>query len=143
MERRTYLAALGTAGVGAFAGCSVPSSTTRMTDPTVREEDGETHLVYRDDDGRVSTTTVQYGPTTDQGSIRMQLSVWHREGTTVEDLTVTVRTRDPPTPAPEVYLAAPSGEFPPIHFSRDEERDGRRFAVPDIERVGEGTVTID
>ncbi|MGM0398575.1 MAG: hypothetical protein ACQEQY_06225, partial [Halobacteriota archaeon] len=65
MERRTYLAALGTASVGALAGCSVPSTNTRMTDPTVKDDDGETHLVYRDDDGRVAVTSVQYGPVTD------------------------------------------------------------------------------
>ncbi|UWG46713.1 Uncharacterized protein HSRCO_0416 [Halanaeroarchaeum sp. HSR-CO] len=143
MERRTYLAAFGTAGVGALAGCSVPSTTTRMTDPTVKDADTETHLVYRDDDGRVAVTSVQYGPVTDQGLIRMQLSIWHRAKTTVEDLSVTVRTREPAVPAPEVYLAAPSRDFPAVHFSRDENSDGRQFAVPDIEEVGRGTVTIE
>lgn len=142
MKRRTYLAALGTASVGALAGCSVPS-TTQLTDPTVETDDTETHLTYRDEEGRVATTTVQYGPHYDQGLIRMRLSIWHRQGTTVQDLGVTVRDRSPTTPTPEVYLAAPSMDFPPIHFTRDENSDGRHFSIPDIEEVGTGTVTIE
>lgn len=142
MERRTYLAALGTASLGAVAGCSIPS-TTRLTDPDVDTDDTETHLTYRDDEGRVATTTVQFGPHHDQGLIRMQLSIWHRQGTTVQDLAVTVRNRRPTTPTPEVYLAAPSRDFPPIHFSRDEDSDGRRFSIPDVEEIGTGTVTIE
>ena len=142
MKRRTYLAALGTASVGALAGCSV-SSTTQLTDPEIETEDTETHLTYRDDEGRVTTTTVQYGPVSAQGLVRMRLSIWHRRGTTVEDLGVTVRDRRPTTPTPEIYLAAPSMDFPPIHFTRDENSDGRHVSIPDIEEVGTGTVTIE
>lgn len=142
MKRRTYLAALGTASLGAVAGCSIPS-TTQLTDPEIESDDTETHLTYRDEEGRVATTTVQYGPHYDQGLIRMQLSIWHRQGTTVEDLGVTVRNRSPTTPTPEVYLSAPSRDFPPIHFSRDETSDGRHFFFPAIEEVGTGTVTIE
>lgn len=142
MKRRTYLSAVWTASLGALAGCSDPS-TTRLMNPTVEEEDSETHLLYRDDDGRLATTTVRYGPVTDLGPIRMRLSIWHRRGTTLEDLSVTVRSRDPPGPSPEMYIAAPTASFPPIHFSRGSNGNGRRFSVPDIGEVGTGTVSID
>ncbi|AKH96780.1 hypothetical protein [Halanaeroarchaeum sulfurireducens] len=87
MRRRTVLTTLGTAGAAALAGCSI-ARTTRLTDPTVKGDDTETHLVYRDGDGRIATTTVQYGPVTDGELVRMRLSIWHRRGTTVEDLEV-------------------------------------------------------
>lgn len=146
MRRRRFLASAGVVGTGGLAGCSVPDTSTRMDDPTVRPEDGETHLIYRDEGGRVAAVTVQYGPVRDQvgAMLPMRYSLWHRDGTTVEDLTVSVRSRSASQQVPpQVYVASPGGDFPPIHFGRNPDLDARTIAIPEIQRVGTGTVTLE
>lgn len=143
MDRRRFLAGLGAAGTAAFAGCAGTVGPKQLRDPAVDDEATETHLTYRDDDGRIATSSVQYGPVRTGGLVRILISIWHRDGTTVSDLAVTVRTRDPTAGRPSVYVGGFSGEFPPIDYQIDEDTDGRLLSVPDLSPVGEGTVTLE
>ncbi|MFB6266021.1 MAG: hypothetical protein ABEI31_00050 [Halodesulfurarchaeum sp.] len=117
-------------------------TTTQLDDPTVRTEDRETHLIYRTEDGRIAVTTVRYGPEAAAGPIKMRVSVWHSRETTVTDFRMVVRNRDPQAPPPEMYLSAPGGELPPVHFARFSG-GGRGFTIPNVGEIGEGTVTLD
>lgn len=143
MNRRQFLAGLGAASSAALAGCSGSLGTTELSDPEVTTEAGETHLTYRDEDGRIAVTSVQYGPVRAGNLVRMRLSVWHRRGTTLTDLEATFRNRDPTAVRPAVYVGGMSGDFPPIARRIDDETDGRVLAVPDLTPVGEGTVTFE
>ncbi|MFB6068839.1 MAG: hypothetical protein ABEJ90_02820 [Halobacterium sp.] len=140
MHRRTFLAATATAAGASLAGCSLPGRT-RLDDPRVDESDDQTDLVYREGDERVTAITVQTRFDR-QPPYRMQHSIWHREGTTVDDLRIAVRPRGPRSITPEVYLAAPGSDFPPIRFSVDRDTNARVFEIPGIDAVGEGTVTL-
>ncbi|MEF8894051.1 twin-arginine translocation signal domain-containing protein [Halodesulfurarchaeum sp.] len=143
MNRRRFLAGVGAAGTVAFAGCAGPVGTTELSDPEVDVESAETHLTYRDNEGRIATTTVQYGPVRPDGLVRMRISIWHRKETAISDLFVTFRNRAPTGLRPSVYVGGFSGEFPPIDYQIDDESDGRLISVPDLSPVGEGTVTLE
>lgn len=143
MKRRTFVIGFATAGTTALAGCSAPLGTTDLHDPEITAEDSETHLTYRDENGRVGTTTVQYGPVHSSGLLRMRISLWHRENTTVSDLTVTIRNRDPTEGRPSVYVGGFSGEFPAITHGIDSDTQGRRLEVEELQTVGRGTVTLE
>lgn len=143
MQRRRFLAGIGTVGTAALAGCAGPVGTKQLQNPDVDDEASETHLTYRDDDGRIATSSVLYGPVRTGRLVRLMISIWHRDGTTVSDLAVTVRTRDPTPGRPSVYVGGFSGEFPPIDYQIDEDSDGRLLSVPDLSPVGEGTITLE
>ena len=143
MNRRRFLAGLGAATSVSLAGCSGRVGTKELSDPEVTTEEGETHLTYRDADGRIATTSVQYGPIRGGNLVRIRLSVWHRRETTLTELQATFRNRDPTAVRPGVYVGGMSGEFPPIGRRIDDETDGRVIAIPDLEPVGEGTVTLE
>jgi hypothetical protein len=143
MHRRRFLAGLGAAGTVAIAGCAGPVGTEQLQNPDVDDEASETHLTYRDDDGRIATSSVLYGPVRTGRLVRLLISIWHRDGTTVSDLAVTVRTRDPTAVRPSVYVGGFSGEFPPIDYRIDDDSDGRLISVPDLSPVGDGTVTLE
>ncbi|MFB6070710.1 MAG: hypothetical protein ABEJ76_06765 [Halanaeroarchaeum sp.] len=40
-------------------------------------------------------------------------------------------------------MASPGGDFPPVHLGRDPDSAARTVAVPEIQRVGTGAVTIE
>lgn len=143
MKRRTFVIGLATAGTAGLAGCSAPVGTKALRDPDRTEKDSETHLTYRDENGRIGTTTVQYGPVHSSGLLRLRISLWHRENTTVSDLTVTIRNRDPTAVQPSVYVGGFSGEFPAITHGIDSDTQGRRLEVGNLQTVGRGTVTLE
>ena len=90
----------------------------------------------------MATTTVRDGPV-GAGTLPVGLSIWHQDGTTVTDLTVTVRNRDPIAIRPSVYVGGFSGSVPAISHDVDTDTDGRVLEVQDLRRVGDGTVTLD
>lgn len=143
MNRRRFVQGLAVTGAAALAGCSAPIGTEQLSAPEVSKEESETHLTYREGSERVATTSIQYGPIGAGNPIPVRLSIWHREGTTVTDLTVTVRNRDPTGIRPDVYVGGFSGSFPPITHDVDPDTDGRVLEIPDLRPVGEGTVTLD
>lgn len=143
MDRRTLLAGLGTATGVALAGCSTTLGGSTLDDPEVQAEADETHLHYADGQGEIATTSVLYGPVEGQTLVGVQVSIWHRAGTTLTDLGLVLRDRDPTAVRPDVYVGGFSGEFPPVSFTTGPRREGRAIEVPDVEAVGEGTVTLD
>ncbi|MFB6093939.1 MAG: hypothetical protein ABEJ77_03245 [Halanaeroarchaeum sp.] len=141
MDRRTYLASLGTAGAAAVAGFAGVGTTT-LDDPTVRHEGDEVHLLYRRDGDRIAAISVQYGPVAGGPPYRMRLSLWHAGETRVSDLGLLLWNRDATAPPPAIYLAAPAGNLPSVDFRRGEDR-ARGFFVPDLGEGGSGTVTLE
>ncbi|MDZ7849448.1 MAG: twin-arginine translocation signal domain-containing protein [Halodesulfurarchaeum sp.] len=143
MNRRRFVQGLAVTGAAALAGCSAPVGTEQLGNPEVSEEDSETHLTYRDGSDRVATTSLQYGPIGVGDPIPVRLSVWHQRETTLTDLTVTFRNRDPTAVRPSVYVGGFSGSFPAISYGIDPDTDGRVLEIPNLSRVGDGTVTLD
>ncbi len=137
MNRRRFLTGIGAASGALLAGCAGPGKPTTLENPDVSGDGPETHLTYRDDDGRIATTSVQYGPVRTGGLVRLHVSIWHRDGTTVTDLAVTLRNREPTAVRPTVYVGGFSGEFPPIEYRIDEETESTtRRAGPAAGRRG-------
>ena len=140
MDRRQFLAAIGAAGTATAAGCL--GGRHDLEDPTVETDADETHLTYRQGGERLAVTSLDYGTGRPGGLVELRLSIWHRRDTTLTDLAVTIRRREPTATRPEVYVGGVSGEFPPIAQRIDPESDGRQLVVEDLSPVGEGTVTL-
>ena len=140
MDRRQFLATLSVAGTASAAGCLGGEQTLR--EPAVESDEGEIHLTYHQGGERLAVTSLDHGPGRPGGLVELRLSIWHRRDTTLTDLAVTVRRRDPTATRPEVYVGGTSGEFPPIAQRIDPETDGRQLVVEDLRPVGEGTVTL-
>ena len=85
MDRRRCLAAIGSAGALAVAGCSALGGSTTLSDPTVRTEGPGRRSIHFTADGE-EVGHVGIDATADDGVFVLGTEIWHREDTTVQSL---------------------------------------------------------
>lgn len=147
MQRRSYLGALCTAGVGATAGCNSVAGEQALLDPSVTAESaGQKALIFTENDEEVGHFGVD--GYVDSDLIDLSTEIWHRGDTTVDAIRLGVWMPETATETPaEVAVVSPvegdSSPPPDITLSTPEETWHRR---PDtllgFERVVELPVRV-
>lgn len=143
VSRRRLLATVCGGGIAALSGCSDPRN--RTLHPETVEEDGETHLLYHADGDRVAEVSVieRWSREYHRWAFPIRTHVWHADGTHLESLEYTFRTRNADRPL-RLYLERPGGyPWEPIRFSRGEDGDSTVLEVPDVGFQGRGSVGLD
>lgn len=150
MDRRTFLSAAGGTGLLSLAGCTAIASQSTLDNPTVeRENDGETHLVYKTDQEELATVTIQPGRErytgSGDGSLPVDVSLWHRDETKIESLRLKLRA--PPSGAgvpAQIALTAPAwNPHPSIQFYTDRDDGGMILEIDEMGEQGDGTITFE
>lgn len=142
MQRRAFLGGLAAAGGGGLAGCTAPVGSRRLSDPAETREADEVVLRFGEAGAPVARSTIGYTDTPVTGEILpVRYLMWHREGTTVESLRLSIRA--PPVghhvPA-SVYLAVPqNGEIPDLEVFADRDTGTPTIEIADLGIMGEGT----
>ena len=147
MKRRNFLAAAGSAGAAAMAGCSGLGSETISNPSEEQESDGETTLTFQADNGdQVATLTIQPAKQQYSGKsgqqVPVDIAITHSEETTITDLTLSLRTPPSGTGVSEIALETPFGTpHPSLDLFADE--DGASvLSIDDMGENGDGNVVF-
>lgn len=133
-----------------LAGCTAVASRSTLDDPTVeRENDGETHLIYRTEQAELATVTIQPGKEryagSGDGTLPVDVSLWHRDETTIESLRLKLRA--PPSGTgvfPQIALTTPAwNPHPSIQFHTDRDDGGMILEIDEMGDQGDGTMTFE
>lgn len=89
MERRAYLAMIGSAGIAATAGCSAFGGSETLSEPTVREESAGRRSLGFTAGGEEIGSFGADGELSD-GVIDLTTEFWHREGTKIRSIRLAV-----------------------------------------------------
>lgn len=144
VNRRTFLGTCCVAGVAATAGCGAVSGTRTLSAPTVRvDAPGRKTLVFTADDTEVGHLGVD-GTVTD-GRIDLSTEVWHRDGTSVDAVQLTVwmpeAARDVPAEVAVVSPVAGDSSPPPaVTLSTPERGLGTRIRVTGLDDLADETI---
>ncbi|WP_243838087.1 hypothetical protein [Halobacterium sp. R2-5] len=145
MNRRTYLAAVGTAGIAASAGCSAVTGTQTLSDPTVHEDSpGRKALVFNSNDGEVGHVGVDGHVKSDR--IELTTEIWHQDGTRVDSIELRVWMPEIATESPaEVAVAAPvegdSSPPPSLSLSTPKRDLGTAIEITDLDDLADETIS--
>ncbi|MHB9287355.1 hypothetical protein ACKVMT_09995 [Halobacteriales archaeon Cl-PHB] len=146
MKRRDVLAAAGSAGAVAMAGCAGLGSETISNPVEEQASDGETTLNFQADDGdQVASLTARPGEQRLSGhggqQIPVDIAITHPEETTVTDLTLSLRAPPSGTGLAEVAIETPFGTPHPSLDLYEASDDGAAvLAIDDMGEYGGGTV---
>lgn len=152
MRRRDLLAAVGTVGVTATAGCSSVGSTT-LTNPEVEQtDDGDVNLNFRTESGEnVATLTVMPGRQRYSGhrgtEIPVRIALTHGDATRIESVRLDLRA--PPTvtgagvPAEVAFTTPFAKPHPSIKLYTDPDDVSTILEIPDTGEQGDGTMVFD
>jgi len=146
MKRRDVLAAVGSAGAVAMAGCAGLGSETISNPVEDQASDGETTLSFQADDGnQVASLTAR--PAEQRFSshggqqIPVDIAITHPEGTTIRDLTLSLRAPPSGTGVTEVAIETPFGTPHPSLDLYEAPDDGASvLTIDDLGKNGDGTV---
>lgn len=144
MNRRTVLATIGGVSALSFAGCASVGGSTVLANPTEEvEADGETHLSFETDGDRLATLTVQ-PPNHGSIPIPVDVSIGHRETTTITDLEHNLRAPPGGSGVPaQIALTAPQWQpHPPVQLYNSQD-GGTVLDIDDMDEQGEGTVSFE
>jgi len=145
MDRRSYLAAVGTAGIAATAGCNALGGAETLSDPTTGEDSPQRrHLSFSADGEEVATFGADGGVS--NGVVRLDTEFWHRDGTAVDSIRLTVWMPTETNAGSEtVALAAPvqgdSSPPPEITLSVDRERSAAVIEITDLDDLRDETIS--
>lgn len=142
MQRRAFLGGLAAGGSGALAGCTAPLGPRRLSNPAETREAEEVVLRFGEAGDPVARSTIDYTDTPVTGEILpVRYLMWHREGTTVESLRLTIRAPPAGHHVPAgVYLAVPqNGEIPDLELFADRDTGTPTIEIEDLGIMGEGT----
>lgn len=146
MQRRAFLGGLAGVGGGALAGCAAPAGQQTLSNPAETREADEVVLHFGGQGDPVARSTIQSWGTPLTGRILpMRYYMWHRDGTTVESVTLSIRS--PPAghevPA-SVFLAVPqNGEIPDITLESDPDTGTPVIDIEDLGIMGGGTFGLE
>lgn len=147
MKRRYILAAAGSAGAVAMAGCARLGSETILNPTEEQASDGETTLSFQADDGnQVASLTVRPAEQRLSGhggqQIPVDIAITHAEETTVTDLTISLRASSPSgTRSAEVAIETPFGTpHPSLDLYTASDDGASVLAIDDMGENGDGTV---
>jgi hypothetical protein len=150
VKRRTFFGAAGGAGLLSLAGCTAVASQSTLDNPTVeRENDGETHLIYKTDQEELATVTIQPGRKryagSGDGTLPVDVSLWHRNETKIESLRLKLRA--PPSgagvPAQIALTTPPWNPHPSIQFYTNRDNGEMILEIDEMEEQGDGTMTFE
>jgi hypothetical protein len=148
MHRRTYLTAIGTAGVVATAGCGMVSGEQTLSEPTVNAESpGRKALIFTANDAEVG----HFGADgrVDAGRIELSTEIWHKKGTNVESIKLRVWMPETATDsAAEVAVVSPvegdSSPPPSVALYTPERALGTVIEISDLDDLADETIsTLD
>ncbi len=146
MQRRAFLGGLAAVGGTALAGCTAPVGPGRLSNPVETREPAEVVLRFGEAGEPVARSTIDYTDTPVTGEILpVRYLMWHREGTTVESLRLSIRAPPVAHQVPAaVYLAVPeNGEIPDLELFSDRDTGTPTIEIEDLGIMGEGTFGID
>lgn len=148
MDRRQFLSVIGTAGAVATSGCSTVTGSELLSDPTV----------HADSSGRRSLEWVSHGEsvgelgvsgTVSSGLIDLSTELSHRQGTSVESITLRVWMVSPETDTPaDVAVVSPvegdSSPPPSISLYSPSHNEGTVIEITDLGDLKDETIsTLD
>lgn len=145
MDRRSYLAAVGTAGIAATAGCSALGGSETLSDPTTHEDaPGRRNISFSADGEEVASFGADGGIS--GGVVRLDTELWHAEGTAVDSIRLTVWMPTETNAGYEtVALAAPvqgdSSPPPEITLSVDRARSAAVVEITDLDDLRDETIS--
>jgi hypothetical protein len=144
MRRRTLLAATGTAGAAAVAGCGAFRTSETLSDPTVGGEGPRRYLLF--ETGGSELASFGFDAEFSGGIYRVDTELSHRDGTTVKSIELRVRmpTLEGNTPA-EVAVVSPvegdSSAPPELHLHSPDRRPGTLITVEDLDDLADETIS--
>ena len=143
MNRRAFLGLAGSACAIATAGCSAPGQAATLSDPSVESESSQRkHLSYTADGEEIATFGVD--GRVDGGMIELPVEIWHREGTTVDAITLRV-WMPPQDAAATVAVASPvSGDSSPppaVTLSIPDRGQGQLIEITDLDDLADETIS--
>lgn len=141
MDRRTYFAAVCTAGVVATAGCGTVAGRQTLSEPNVRaESSGRKALIFATDGEEVGHFGVDGG--VDRGRIALSTEIWHRKETEVQS--IRLRVWMPESPA-EVAVVSPvegdSSPPPAVTLSTPDREPGTLVEITDLDDLADETIS--
>jgi hypothetical protein len=153
MRRRDVLAAIGSVGVVATAGCSSVGSTTITNPAEERSEDGDVNLNYRTESGEnLATLTVMPGRQRYSGNrgmeVPVKIALTHGGATKIESVRFDLRA--PPTstggasvPAEVAFTTPFAKPHPSIELYTGPDDVSTILEIPDTGEQGDGTMVFD
>lgn len=140
MKRRDVLAGTA-AALPALAGCLTAVTGPERTTPTDRNvSDGSTDLVFGDLAALSVIHHAGYDPGANLAAVRV--SVWHREGSHLDAVTLRLGVPADGVRHVDAYLETPGHEsFPAVRYYQTE--GDAVFEVTDLGPHGRGTVALD
>lgn len=152
MNRRGFLAAVGSVGAVATAGCSSVGSTTLTNPEEERTDDGDVNLDFRAESGEaVATLTVMPGrrryPGHAGAEVPVKIAITHGDATKIESVRLDLRA--PPTatgagaPAEVAFTTPFAKPHPSIELYTDPDDVSTILEIPDTGEQGDGTMVFD
>lgn len=152
MNRRDVLAAVGTVGVVATAGCSDVGSTTITNPEREATEDGDVNLIFRTESGaEVTTLTIMPDRQRYSGhrgtEIPVKTAITHGDGTKIESVRLALRA--PPTstgagvPAEIAFTTPFAKPHPSMELYTDPDDVSTILNIPDTGAQGDGNMVFD
>lgn len=145
MNRRTYLTAVGAAGIAATAGCSTIGGHQTLTSPSVNEDaPGRKVIIFTAGGREVGHFGVD--GRVDASRIELSTEIWHRDGTRVESITLRLWMPEIATESPaKVAVTAPvegdSSPPPSITLSSPERDVGSVIEITDLDDLADETIS--
>ncbi|WP_436902909.1 hypothetical protein [Halovenus halobia] len=145
MKRRAILAAAGSAGAVAMAGCARLGSETISNPAEEQASDGETTLSFQADNGdQVASLTVRPAEQRFSGhggqQIPVDIAITHPEETTITGLSLSLRAPPSGTGLAEVAIETPFGAPNPSLELYEADDGATALAIDDMGTSGDGTV---
>jgi hypothetical protein len=147
MRRRSLLAAAGTTGVAAVAGCGAFRTSETLSSPTVGGEGPRRHLLFTANGNEIASFGFDADYSAGTYDVGTELS--HRDGTRVKsiELRVWMPTVEGDTPA-QVAVASPvegdSSAPPEVYLHTPDRGPGTLITVEDIDDLADETIsTLD
>jgi hypothetical protein len=139
------LAALGTAGAAALAGCGIARGQTTLSDPTVEADGpGRKVLLFSSEGEELAHFGVD-GRVRD-GAVKLQSELWHRDGTLVDAIQLRVWMPDAESGSTtDVGLVSPvegdSSPPPEVTLATPEQGRGTVIEITDLDDLRDETIS--
>lgn len=148
MNRRTYLGAVCTAGVGATAGCSSLTGNQTLSAGTVTEESaGRKAIIFTSNDTEVGHLGVD--GSVESNRLDLSTEIWHQEGTRVESVRLRLWMPEVAMESPaEVAVISPvegdSSPPPSLALYTPKQDLGTVIEITDLDDLADETIsTLD
>jgi hypothetical protein len=143
MERRTFLAGLGSIGIAATAGCGAVAGETTLSEPTVDADlPGRKALIFESDGEEIGHVGVD--GTVENGLIDLSTEIWHREGTRVERIELRVWMPETESAADVAVVSPVEGDSSPppsVALYTPDSAPGTAIEITDLDDLADETIS--